>query len=897
MPKLSSDIFELTTFTNDLARKYMDDVSEETLFMSTFGMIADVSANMLQNAVVVSGELSNEAIPTRAKFDRNVITHALSVGIKDINAKPATMKVIMYFPEKITVANMKNDRVIIDKDIPYYFEDIEFHLDYDLLIYRTKLIDGSYVYSANYFMDGYPNPISKIANPYLPPVGVFKIWEEGDTVSKLQTYIAVMCTLTQVEYREINTKILTDNMIENKTFTFDYDGQMAGFDLIVKDPDGEEKRLTPLYDGLYDDAVKENYFYYTYVDANTVRVKFNKDVYEPRANSNVTVRLYTSRGIEGNFTYKDQIMKGINDTLRYPYNGLYVLIRQRGDDGSVNGENRASTTTLQKKIPKEALARGSVTNSTDLNNYFNQINTENSVLKVFRKRDNQLERLYYTYNLIKDTKNNIVPTNTIDFKVPYSYFVNSYDPDLHKGLVLVPGTKIWYCKGIADKYEGFVDDGEEHEGFSYMCPFTIKVNLNPLYASYYLDIIHSQKDLEFRYINSFSGIQFISDSITVDRNFFTNRDTYQIKINLAQNIHENFNLVVVDPDTGEIDVNKIKVYGLLYRDSKYSRVHRYCVGQLCPEYIGKEGYTDVFVFSMNLETNNSMSDDNELMLTNVYEPGTSTIVPGEFKSTMYMEILMFIETDEYENYRGDYDRYIPGLEGCVLTNTYRVATGVDLFYNYTDTINSAVEYKGVDEDVIDEEGNTVGTIDNDSQGGIFNILKVPLVKYDYINSEERMSFIVREIRTKLEYINECLEQLETSFGVDYKLFNTYGPSIMFYIREEELIDKVNLTMTFDMKLYSSSDKSIVDYIIRDIKEYMEQMDDINDLHMPNLITQITNTYREQLVYFEFVDLNGYGPGEQHIIKDETYETSSKVPEFLNINTLDDDTPDIHINLM
>ena len=53
MPKLSSDIFELTTFTNDLTRKYMDDVSEETLFMSTFGMIADVSANMLQNAVVV----------------------------------------------------------------------------------------------------------------------------------------------------------------------------------------------------------------------------------------------------------------------------------------------------------------------------------------------------------------------------------------------------------------------------------------------------------------------------------------------------------------------------------------------------------------------------------------------------------------------------------------------------------------------------------------------------------------------------------------------------------------------------------------------------------------------------------------------------------------------------
>ena len=82
---------------------------------------------------------------------------------------------------------------------------------------------------------------------------------------------------------------------------------------------------------------------------------------------------------------------------------------------------------------------------------------------------------------------------------------------------------------------------------------------------------------------------------------------------------------------------------------------------------------------------------------------------------------------------------------------------------------------------------------------------------------------------------------------------------------------------------------------------MEQIDEVKNLHMPNLITYITTKYREHIVYFEFVDINGYGPGEQHITMDDTYETSSRTPEFLNINTVRDENgnevPDILIQLM
>jgi predicted DNA-binding protein YlxM (UPF0122 family) len=67
------------------------------------------------------------------------------------------------------------------------------------------------------------------------------------------------------------------------------------------------------------------------------------------------------------------------------------------------------------------------------------------------------------------------------------------------------------------------------------------------------------------------------------------------------------------------------------------------------------------------------------------------------------------------------------------------------------------------------------------------------------------------------------------------------------------------------------------------KEYIEDINEINELHVPNIITLITNNYREQLVWFEFLDVNGYGPACQHLYLDEHIEADI-CPEFLNVAT-------------
>ena len=69
---------------------------------------------------------------------------------------------------------------------------------------------------------------------------------------------------------------------------------------------------------------------------------------------------------------------------------------------------------------------------------------------------------------------------------------------------------------------------------------------------------------------------------------------------------------------------------------------------------------------------------------------------------------------------------------------------------------------------------------------------------------------------------------------------------------------------YALEAQTSADKYISTSIISDIKEYVEDINEINELHIPNIITLITNNYREQLVYFEFLDVNNYGASCQHL---------------------------------
>ena len=280
----NSNIYDLNAYIESVKKKHIQE-DDLTLSMGIFGYLSDVFSTTLQNNIIMASEFGNEAIPTRAKFEKNIIAHALGLGIKNINARPAYMDIVFTISEDVLLANMRNDVFTFDREVAINIGGFEFHTEYDILIRRVVLPDGDYVYTAQYDLSAY-NPIIdsfEIIDPYLPPVG--RILDENEQK------IAVRCRIRQYKYTKNTATILNRNPIENKTYQFTFDDQLAGFDVTIKNYGSQPVKLTPIYEGLHTGS-EVNYCSYTYIDEKTIRLVFSDTSNIPGMNSEISYQEY-----------------------------------------------------------------------------------------------------------------------------------------------------------------------------------------------------------------------------------------------------------------------------------------------------------------------------------------------------------------------------------------------------------------------------------------------------------------------------------------------------------------------------------------------------------------------------------------------------------------------------
>ena len=1009
MAKITSDIYDIVKFVDDMKAKHIDVEDQDALYASTFGYMGEMFASLLQNNVIMTSEYSNEIIPTRAKFDRNVLIHAKSLGIGKVEATPATMKVILCIPESAVINNLDNaiyldtnnsNDCVIDSRYPFIIEGFEYHLLHDICISRidipnSGLADRKIAYSAVYY-------INKDTLEYLPTVGVIKTTDNDNL-------LIVSATLEQVRYTEITENIVSDNSITNKTLNFTFDNQLVRFEVEVFEGNSNEGvTLTPVYDGLYNEIDK--YCYYSYINSNNIRIRFDENSYRPRINSKVVIKVWTTNGADANFKYSDDVSCLMTSSNVVSYSNMPITIKQQ-DEGSVNGINRATVEELQRIIPKERLARGNVSTTTDLRNYFNSFYSDDTVLHIFKKEDNLLTRVYYTYVLMKDEAGNIIPTNSIPIQIDKP----SISPQNHR-IFIESGSQIQFCKNPGENtYMGHVysnrDSGgssalwdytdavpsvgtiidceadihtgksftymvtgkgsshpkamkvvpledsrfnkyitEENpmrnfkeelvfsnsgitgndgivgynllDGFMYTVPYSISVYDSDLagdgrpICSYYVDAIKDNYYLGFDYVNDHSDIQFIASNVRLNRDSFLSKDRYKYTFTLN-----------LTPNTGEvsgaIDPKFIQCIAVFYNEN--GSAQGYSIGELDSD-LNPEITTSNLYYTFNLETKSlndnvgsaTMTEDNRLFIRGLYAVGVNQANEPQkedkyLTETVTVKIYILYKYDT----RRDEGRFSPRneltsvvtpgftftyedpitqetvsykLEDMTITNLYTPTVPVHLFYNYSEKLTSYVSI------VRSNSSNNIQYIIN----------RVPVVRLFYFSKQERIDSFISNIKSKMNLLDMAIEPLETAFGIDMKLFNTCGPSKMYRVTEAgrtaELIDRVNLTLNFRTQLFSNTDRSITDQIVNDIKTYIEDIDKLDDLHMPNLITEITKKYRDNLVYFEFLGFdNGYVHWDaryQHIISDESVDMLSMVPEFLNVNFNDiTGEPDVNIDVI
>ena len=214
---LSTDIYEISDFIDQIRRNNISDINDTASIVGIFGYMNEIFSQSLQNTLVVVSETSNETIPTRAKFSKNIIAHALNYGITKLMAEPAVMTLMIYLPLSYLEINFTeqditsgNAKFIFDKDVPINVDEFEFHLDYDVIINRIKNPStGKFTYTAMYdlFETGTTvvkkqNPISDITNPYITTL-------VQQTINGVD-YLAFSARLHQVSTVQIEKNILTD---------------------------------------------------------------------------------------------------------------------------------------------------------------------------------------------------------------------------------------------------------------------------------------------------------------------------------------------------------------------------------------------------------------------------------------------------------------------------------------------------------------------------------------------------------------------------------------------------------------------------------------------------------------------------------------------------------------
>lgn len=851
---ISTDIYNIRRTVENLKQRFVDE-DEETLSLGMFGFIGDLEAKKIQVATIMTGQLGNEMFPTRAQLSKNVLVHAIYQNITDINARPAEIVVQLAIQIGDFEHYMKDGKFVFDRRCAIFIGNYEFHLDYDVILQRTQTSSMSEpVYSARYDMSHH-NPISPITVPYLQQP--FKV----NMMNETWIIFSVTVRQTTIEWTEFS--LVSDSVIDNKTFTFNFHNQLSGFYVYVTE-NNRTVRLTPYFFGTPVKETEENYCRYLFVNNETVRVYFDTLSYRPGLNAQIQVESYTTLGSSGNFLHSGDIDKKLDFvhfySEEYGYQNVrcYCVIQSNSRDG----RDQRSTEELRRLTPKFALSRGFLTTETDLNNYFNLINTETNRLQLQKKVDNQLERIWYAYFLIKDEFNNIIPTNTLKIQMDSTWDICYSCED---GRVVLPaGTLFTYnrsdgiCRlaNIDEIPEYYSDAYFNGDTYYYMTVYNSIINPDPLYAAFYMTTVNRDGFFIYDWVNNNCELQFIANRNNIRRKLLSEKNIYRFTFSIQQSVIANYGMYIeeVTEDNVLLVTNKMKCIMILYREGE---PYRYSEGRLT-EFDAKQ-YISNWEFVW--ETDNSLDNDNYLKLLNLGVIGSTDCNYGYFEDQFSAKLYILADFgQEYGRY--NLDKMVPGLEGYTLTNIYEVDEGITVYKNYTNLMNTKVDALS---------------------GTNFLLSGIPLVGAHYMEDEDHVMYFMDSLDEKKIYIDNCLKIVENSFDIDLKFFNTYGPSVTYSIgdRQETEIGHVDLTMKFRMSLISASDIYAADDITQFIKEYIEDINDIGNCHINNMIADVRETFKNRINWFEYMNFNQFWLGVNHMIL-RNIEDPHTVPEFLNI---------------
>lgn len=833
------------TALQKLGKKYFGDEDVSKLNVGVLGFTLEQIANLTEDSFNTMSILINEAFPNKAVIPEDIYSHAAIFQIDNTYTACAQCTFVMLLDqaEVLKYATTKNNKKVfyIDKKTIISVEEIPFTLDYDIVIEAQKKnitgTESEYNFSAKYILDS-KNAVSNVNDPYL------KI-RKLPNGSLLLTFMA-----HQVERTEIFDTITTNTRVNYPVKTYSFENGLAGFDIFYKAP--ADKTWTQLQKRIkFSLPIKEPFCYYKLKDEQELEITFStRDGYfQPEFNSELRIVLYTTIGDAGKFpVYKGTHVEVLTDAETYEYNrDITIAVKPTSD--SDGASSKMSLEALQALTVESYSSATEISSENDLYTYFMNFKYRyGNEINVIKRRDDVTERLYSAFLLMKN-EDYIYPTNTLHLNLQYKdYDLNEndlrytlkpghvfvYADNSSNTMQLIPGVWAFQKEKVAELMQRYP--------FVYTNPFLISMTRYPNLVGLYQTLTDQTAQLDYVSANDDSFMQFITSKVRLTRNL-NEKSTYKLQVSIIPS--SSLDEYVFNLNTYE--GNNVRVIAGLCNTSGEE------VGyvELLPTEID-EADTSHVTFTAEVETNDHVSSTGYFPITNAKKVNPKS--DYAYIPIKDSQINIYILYDDALTEVNKFSNYFDGMKYFTITNVYSNKTSPLTFIEPMNMMRSTVTFSNI--------GSDENPIIN------CNLSLLPVIKADIVGDEDNFNFFINRLSANYNYISECSDILRNNTNIDVKFYNTYGKSNNYCIGDEgELIDRVNLTIKFQVTLLDGADELTARRDLKAfIKEFVERVNvenGANNLYISNLIREVENKFRT-VHHHKFLGINEYDTSYQTI---------------------------------
>lgn len=424
----------LDAWLEDIAPHYFDFDATELHRTGVFGYINEVMSQSELDAHHAVTIARREFYPTTALYRKNLFKMAALHQLGYPLATAAVCTATLMFKEEellkyATRIDGSTFEFVVDNSMIIMADDIPFMLDYPIVIIIKKTI-------AN------PNISGDSIDTYSNKTGVIKLSENRtyytiryDTTYKNslntqtdkyirnrvvpwagENLLLIKVGLRQCQRVIEEQAVIKSPTINTVTLDFEFDGNLCNFEVFYIEGENDPVQLEKL--PLNSNPKKTTFCMYSMSDDNTIRLHFPDNAYfTPKFNSIIRVHIYTTLGEYGNFRVFNGSLNCQPQSENYQYNNM-ITVQGMCEGSSIGGVNIQNDEVFRSNIVYAYATNKVVTTESDLQAYFDNqaMSTRNKIL-FFKRRDDVFERLYGAFMLLRDEKDNVIPTNSLDIDI------------------------------------------------------------------------------------------------------------------------------------------------------------------------------------------------------------------------------------------------------------------------------------------------------------------------------------------------------------------------------------------------------------------------------------------------------------------------------------------------